>query len=66
MLSFTILRSHNTKRCYVYNKDGLKLAQCATMNDVFDYFSSWCDALACKSVIYTQTDDKNVIRVMMD
>lgn len=66
MLTFTILRSPKTHRCYIYNKDYLRLAQCDTMNDVIDYFYSWCEELSCKSVVYTQTDDKDVIRVMMD
>ena len=66
MLTFTILRSPKTHRCYIYSHDGSKLATCDTMNDVFDYFYGWCDAFACKSVIYTQTDDKNVIRAIMD
>lgn len=66
MLTFTILRSSKSHRCYIYNKDAVKLATCNTMNDVFDYFYSWCEELDFKSVIYTQTDDKNVIRVIMD
>ena len=66
MLSFTILRSAKSERCTVYNQYGTELAQCASLNAVFDYFYSWCDKLACKSVIYSQTNDKNVIRVKMD
>lgn len=34
------------------------------MNAVFDYFYHWCDIFG-KSVIYTQTKDKDVIRVTM-
>lgn len=66
MLKFTILRSSKTPRVYVYNQYGTELAQCATMNEVFDYFYNWCDKLACKSVSYAQTQDKNVICVTMD
>lgn len=66
MLRFTILRSSKTPRVYIYNQYGSELSQCASMNEVFDYFYSWCDKLACKSVIYSQTNDKNVIRVEMD
>lgn len=65
MLRFTLLRSSKTARVTVYNQFGTELAQCASMNEVFNYFYSWCDKLACESVIYSQTKDKNVIRVSM-
>lgn len=66
MLRFTLLRSSKNGRVTVYNQYGTELAQCESMNAVFDYFYSWSDKLACKSVTYSQTNDKNVIRVMMD
>lgn len=66
MLSFTLLRSSKSARVTVYNQYGTVLAECASMNDVFNYFYSWCDKLACESVNYSQTKDKNVIRVTMD
>ena len=65
MLFFTILRS-KSGCCYIYDKDGIKFDYCDSMNDVFDYFYSWCEELGCHSVIYSQTSDKNVIRVKMD
>lgn len=66
MLYFTILRSSKSNRCTIYNQYGTVLAECASMNAVFDYFYSWCGKLDCNSVVYSQTKDKNVIRVMMD
>lgn len=66
MLSFTILRSSKSGRCTVYNQYGTEFAKCASLNAVFDYFYNWCDKLACKSVIYSQTADKNIIRVKID
>ena len=66
MLSFTLLRSSKTNHVIIYNQYGTELAECASMNAVFDYFYNWCDKLACKSVTYSQTQDKNVIRVKME
>lgn len=66
MLLFTLLRSSKTARVTIYNQYGTELAQCASMNDVFNYFYSWCEKLGFQSVIYSQTKVKNVIRVKMD
>lgn len=61
MFSRTILRS---KTCFfIYDKDGNKVDYCDSLDEVFDYFYSWCVELGCHSVIYKQTADKNVIRV---
>lgn len=63
MLSFTILRPSKCGcgRYYIYNKDGVEIAQCASLNAVFGYFYYWVEKLGSVSVTFSRTKDKDVI-----
>lgn len=68
MLSFTILRPYECGcgRFYIYNHNGTEIAQCASMDAVFNYFYTWCKKMGSKSVTYTRTQDEHVLLVKMD
>lgn len=65
MLSFTILRP---SKCgcghfYIYNSDGVELAQAVSLAQCFNYFYSWVEKLGSVSVTFSRTRDKDVILV---
>lgn len=66
MLTFSCIRFSKTGRVYIYNQTGTELAQCATMNDVFNYFYDWSVKFCSKSLTYTFTKSEDVLLVKMD
>lgn len=66
MLTFSVIRSAKTGRIYIYNQTGAELAQCASMNEVFNYFYNWCVKFCSKSLTYSFTKSKDVLLVKMD
>ena len=63
---FTIIKSQNSPRYYIYNSEGIKLALVTSLDLCLKYFYEWCVKLACKSVTFTPTKDHDVILVNMD
>ena len=63
MVSYTIVRSSKTDRIYVYNRLSVKIAQCASMGDVFNFLMKCCRENVCKSVIFTPSIIEEVIFV---
>ena len=66
MLTFSVIRSAKTGRVYIYNATGAELAQCETMNEVFNYFYNWSVKFCSKSLTYCFTKSKDVLLVKMD
>lgn len=66
MQSFTVIKSRNSRRYYVYNCDGTDIAQLDSFAMCLNYFYEWCVKLSCKSVTFAPTIDPNVICVKMN
>lgn len=64
-MHFTVIKSQ-TSRYYIYNSEGIKLAQVTSLDLCLKYFYDWCVKLANKSVTFSPTMDHDVILVKMD
>ena len=53
MESYTIVRSSKSDRIYVYNRFSVKIAQCASLADVFNFLAKRCRGSVFQSATFT-------------
>ena len=64
MLSFIVVAPKDSDRIYIYNQLGIEVAQCSSMNAVFNHFYNQ-HILTSRFVTYAPTKCKNVILVLI-